>query len=191
MAPRPGSRATAQELLFPLLARVERIDRWRRGIRPIRSGGILGIEGGRHRGPEVVLLDGTRVRAGDRIGVIHLDNRVLASLPPEHWLSLGMRLAAGDLRVLAAQAARAGSDAPVAYRGTTLLASLARRAGWDVHPGRPTPWSRLTDWYLRTLLARWSRAGAARLDRGRHQLHAVDAWLSAGALQRQPGGTPQ
>jgi hypothetical protein len=182
------SRPAAPGFLFPLLDLVEQLDRRRRRIRRIRAGGILGLEEGRYRGSTVRLRDGTTVRRGDRIGVLHFDNRVIRSLPAKAWLSVGMRMAQDDLRALArSTAASPMGERPVAFRGTTLLGALLRRAGWDVRARRRTAWTRLEDWYLRAMLARWSREGSQRLRHGRGALRSTDGWLSAAALQRRYG----
>lgn len=185
------SRPTAPGFLFPLLDVVEQLDRRRRHIRRIRRDGILGLEDDRYRGGTLTLRDGTRLNEGDRIGVLHFDNRVIRALPAKAWLSVGMRMAQDDLRALArSTAALPVGERPVAFRGTTLLGALLRRAGWDVRARRRTAWTRLEDWYLRAMLARWSREGSQRLRHGHGALRSTDGWLSAAELQRRYGSQP-
>ena len=114
--------------------------------------------------------------------------RQLASTtwPTEAW-----RAARRDLRKLAAaQLALPPDERPVAYHGTTVLAALTQRAGFEVRERRRTPWVRLQDWYLRSLLARWAPAGRDRLTRGHGPLQTRVAWLSAGQLVRRYGASP-
>jgi hypothetical protein len=178
--------SVAPAVLDPILAAVERIDRALRRIRPIRPGGLLGLERHRHRGAPVILADGTRVTAGDRAWIIHFDNAVVRRLPADRWLADGYRLARDDLQALAAwHAAQPPDRRPVAYTGVTVLGALARRVGFEVHPTNPGWLSRLQGWYLRSLLARWARAGRARLDQGRRPLRVSVTWISGDELLRR------
>jgi len=175
----------------PLLALVERIDRWRRRIEAVRPGSILGIERQRYRGDGVRLADGARVAPGARIWTIHFDNARLSELAAAGWQTRAYAVADGDLREIARRVARcAPAQRPVALHGVTLLASLTRRVGFELRDRRRTPWVRLEDWYLRSLLARWSPAGRRRLGRGHGDLRTRETWLSTEELMRRYGEPP-
>jgi hypothetical protein len=188
-------RPAPPALLDPILQRWEQLDRRRRRIRPIRARGVVGIEFARHGGDPLTLADGTRVRWGDPIGILHLDNRRGRELAQPGWQSGGMPAARLDLATLAAWATRQpAGQRPVAYTGTTLLAPLARRLGFELRPHPRTARARLDDWFMRWLMAHWSPAGRARLQRGHTPLRSSDIWLSDRALQQrftppQPGVT--
>lgn len=188
---RPAGRlASAPRALDPLLALVERVDRWRRRIRPVRRGALLGVERAGYRGPRSVLADGTLLAPGDRVWVLHFDNRRLRALVggPDRWPTAAYRVAAEDLRGLARQVlATAPSQRPAALGGVTLLASLSRRLGFEVVDREAGPRARLEDWYLRSLLARWAPGGRGRLSRGHGELRASAAWISTGELLRRYG----
>ena len=180
------SGSAAPRFLDPLLAAVERIDRAARRIQPVAPGSLLGLEEHRHRGPTVILADGTRVQPGDRVGIVHLDNALVRELATETWQTEGLRQARQGLRDLAGwHRAQPPARRPVAYTGITLLAALTRREGWEVRDREPSAWVRLQDWYLRSLLVRWARDGRSRLDRGRGPLRSREIWLSAAALLRR------
>ncbi len=182
------SRPTAPAILDPILARWERLDRRRRHIRPIRRGGLLGLEQRRFRGHSLTLADGTQVRPGDRIGDLHLDNARAREFGVEGWLTAGWREGRRDLEALAAWTRqRPVGRRPVTYGGATILAPFARRAGFEVRARPRTGWSRVEDWYKRSVLRRWNPRGAARLSEGRGRLQAADAWISDAELQRRFG----
>jgi hypothetical protein len=184
--------SVAPPVLDPVLAMVERIDRTVRRIRPVRPGGLLGIEQHRHRGPALTLADGTLIGRGDSTPIIHMDNRRVRDVAGKDWQRRGLTLAREDLRALAVwHAAQPARQRPVAYGAVMIMAPLARRIGFEVRDRRRTPFVRLEDWYLRSLLARWARGGRERLRRGHAPLVTHEVWLSGGELlRRYASGSP-
>jgi len=181
----------APPFLDPVLAIVERIDRAVRRIRPLGPDALLGIERHRHRGAEVTLSDGTVVRPGDPAWIIHFDNRRMVQLAGSAWPLEAWRAARRDLRRLAElHRGLRREERPVAYTGITVLAPLTRRAGFEVRDRRRTPEVLLEDWYLRSVLARWARAGRGRLTQGHGPLVTRVAWMSAAELLRRYGDPP-
>ncbi len=138
----------------------------------------------------MTLADGTVVARGDPIGRLHFDNRAVRAVADGSWAGIG--LARADMATLAAWAAgQPLTQRPVAYHGASILWPLAQREGFEVHDRPPTFRVRLEDWYLRGVLAHWSRAGQARLAHGHNPLRTRDIWISAGALQRRFGPRDQ
>ena len=183
---------SAPALLDPGFALIEGLDRWRRRIRPLAPGSLLGVQAGRHRGCDLTLADGTTVREGASLLRLHLDNRRLRELATEGWQTRAYAAAAEDLATLAARViGMPGEERPVALTGVTLLAALTRRVGFELRDRPQTPWTGLEDWYLRTLLRRWAPGGAARLARGHGPLRAREAWMSADELLRRYGPPPR
>jgi hypothetical protein len=177
-------RSVPPAWLEPVLRPIERLDRRLRRIRPIRPGGILGLELARHRGRTLTLRDGTLVRPGDLVGEVHLDNARTHEIGAPGWQAKGLQLAWDDLRALAAWAdAQTPDRRPVAYHGETVLAALARRVGFEVHELPADAVHRLRAWYLRGLLARWAASGRNRLAHGRGGLRVRAAWLSDSRLR--------
>jgi hypothetical protein len=188
MPPMRNPGPVAPRVLDPVLALVERIDRRLRRIRPIRPGGLLGLERRRYRGPERPLGGGARLRHGDRVVIVHIDNAAVRRIASDGWQTTGLRAALDDMHALAALHARLpAGKRPVAYGGVTILASLTRRIGFEVFERARTPRVRLEDWYLRSLLARWSRRGRARLWQGHGPMRTRDVWMSAAELLRRYG----
>lgn len=182
-------RPAAPLLLDPILAAWERFDRRRRHIRAARPGSIVGLELRRHRGSQLVLADGARVRHGDLIGELHVDNEHARALATDRgWLE-GLRIGRGDLAAISRWAARLPSaHRPVAYHAAGLLWPLAARVGFSVHRRPRTAMVRLDEWYARWLMGHWSAVGRARLGRGRGRLRSADAWISGADLERRFGG---
>ena len=173
----------------PLFAFIERVDRRRLGIRRIRRGGISGIAFTRHHGPDVVLRDGTVVRAGELVGNLHLDNSQLARRTTEGWQMRMLELGREDARALMRWVHRQPpADRPVAYFGATILWPIMRRLGAEVRERPQTRRVRREDWYLRGVLRRWAREGTARLALGRGDLRTMDCWISASEMERRYGG---
>ncbi len=187
--PRRHGRARVSappSFLEPIIALAERMDRARLRVRPIRQGGLLGLQLTRHSGIPLTLADGTFVAPGDPVGRLHFDNRAVRALADGSWA--GIDVGRADLAELAAWARRQPTGRqPVAYYGASIMWSIARRGGFEVRDRAPTFRARLEDWYLRGVLAHWSRLGQARLARGHGQLRTRDCWISAGSLQRRYG----
>lgn len=178
-------------LLDPAFAVIERIDRRRRAIRPLRPDGVLGVELRRHRGRPIALRDGTTVRPGDRIVDLHLDNRRVTLAWAAGWRA-AFATAAADLRACAAWLSTLPPDTrPVAIRADGLLIAAAVRMGFEASPPRGGFMGALESWYLRGLLVRWSPAGRGRLDRGHEPLRTREAWLSTRALLDRFGAPAQ
>jgi YkoP domain len=186
-----GREAVAPAFLDPVLGLVERIDRTLRRVWPVGPDAVLALERHRHHGPPLTLADGVPVRRGDRAWIVHFDNGRLRRLVRGESQTEAWRAARRDLgRIAALHLSLPEGERPVAYHGTTLLAALAHRAGFELHPRRRTPGVRLEDWYLRSVLARWALGGRERLQRGRHPLRTQEAWLSGAELVRRYGAPP-
>ena len=185
---RAGSTSAPPAVLESILRPIERLDRRLRHIRPVRDGAVLALETSRWRGPTVVLADGTKVRRGDPVALVHLDNVRVNVVAEKGWQLAGIRAARADLRALAAWAASLPTDArPVAYHAETVLGPLARWAGFEIREPPHDPMHALRAWYMRGLLARWSREGRGRLAHGHLPLRIVEIWLSAAELERRFG----
>lgn len=179
--------AAPPRFLEPFVVLLERVERRRRRIRPIRRGGLVGLEIRRHRGPPVTLRDGTRVAPGDPIGLLHLDNRVVRTVDALGYAIAG-RIGRADMAALASWARRQPSGRrPVAYYGETLLWPYAAREGFEARDRRPTLAVRVEDFYLRALMAHWSRDGWRRLERGHGPLRSREVWASDAGIQRRFG----
>jgi hypothetical protein len=114
------------------------------------------------------LSDGIRVRLGDRIGVLHLDNRAVASIHADGLSSMTIGLEfrrqfLQSLGTLAALAHPGGRFAAVgAFTAVTIFHEGLERVGFERQPKRLL-WARLTTAYQRRLLALLHPSGASRL----------------------------
>jgi hypothetical protein len=188
-----GPLDVAPGALDPVLRLVERVDRWRRRILPVAPGSLLGVEMARYREPALRLSDGTPLAAGTPVWVLHFDNARLRELvAADAWPTRGYAVARSELRILATRLAGLRPDErPAALGGVTLLTALSRRLGFEVVARPRTPRTRLEDWYLRSLLARWAPAGRRRLARGHGGLRTAAGWIAAGELLRRYGPPPE
>jgi hypothetical protein len=153
--------------------------RWRR--HRVRAGGLTRYRVLTYMGDTVALADGTRIRPGDRIIDLHLDNHAIARrFERSPWLALQVGVA--DLQMLDAWI-RDGRFGPIrALRGVTLLVTVGRRLGFEV---RPLKWSWQTwmrRYFLVGLEAVYHPGGLARLDRHPERRWPAELWMSAAAL---------
>jgi hypothetical protein len=190
--PAPGRDAAPPAWAEPLFAFIERVDRRRLGIRPVRRRGIAGLSLRRHRGPDVVLRDGTRIREGHLIGDIHMDNaRIFEEVAAGAGQARLADIGRADARALVRwRRKQPPGQQPVAFYGATILWPLMRRMGAEVREREQTNRVKWEDWYLRGVLRRWSRHGDARLELGRGELRTMECWISAAEFERRYGTEP-
>jgi hypothetical protein len=164
--------------------------------RPVAGiGPLLRVERRRLR-RELELVDGTRLRLGTPIGVLHLDNRRALALHGggRHPCAIGFefrRLFLTSLRSLGAQAVDRGPLAPLlAYSATTLFHRRLPLLGFAPAAGDRSIWRHLVTLYGRALLSSLHPTGVARLRRGT-QREVRRLWISREALLARFGTTPE
>jgi hypothetical protein len=114
------------------------------------------------------LSDGIRLRLGDRVGVLHLDNHAVANIHADDLspLSIGLefrRQFLESLATLAALAQPGGRFVVVrAFTAVTIFHQGLQRLGFELEPDRLV-WAWLTTAYQRRLLALLHPGGASRL----------------------------
>ncbi len=147
-------------------------------------------------------MDGTVVRRGDPIGVIHLNNERVVTLHTDGLEpgAIGFRFRrqfVASLRELTRLAAPGGSLADVrAFTATTILHHGLGRLGFE--PAREgSGGSAIAGAYQRALLASLRPAGSARLDASVRR-RARQLWMSREALRARfqhsedrPGEVPR
>lgn len=161
-----------------------------------RIGPVLSVEWRRQR-RTIRLADGTLLRRGARIGVLHLNNVRAAALhrngsaPSAIGFEL-RRLFLASLRALAARAADGGPLAPLgAYSAMTLFHHRLPLLGFAPAAGDRPRWKHCVSLYERALLASLHPSGAAGLRRG-VQREAGRVWIPRQALLARfgPGQQP-
>ncbi|MBI4608709.1 MAG: hypothetical protein HY726_06870 [Candidatus Rokubacteria bacterium] len=168
--------------------------RWLHGLRDPAAGAgpVVRVAVRRHRGPTVVLRDGTAVRRGDRIGIIHLDNERVAAFHGDGSQTpiAGLRFRrafVASLRELARQVLDTDRYAGVqAFTTQTIMHAGTQRAGFEILPLRSSTWSRVVAAYERALLARYHPRG--RRGARRHRFTDARAiWISRDGLLSRYG----
>jgi hypothetical protein len=154
---------------------------WR--VRPVSSGSIIQFGVSPYRGPTTVLADGTGIPSGAKIVHLHLDNRRVAAAMREangNFWSLGPRVKA-DLDALRDLLGGDDLGDVTALRGVTVLATMARRFGFEV---RPLPnnlrWG-LVHSLAGLVLASYHGSSGVDLERGIPWPGEI--WMSASALR--------
>jgi peptidoglycan-N-acetylglucosamine deacetylase len=150
---------------------------------------LFEIQFARYHGKPITLPDGPHVKRGDRVAIVHVNNRVIsgpvALLSP--WQQL--RMMRGDLRALARWSAMPDFPPDIrALYGYTLLSRGASRLGF-VERARPsTWWTRLNAFFLTGLLVIYTPSGRERLQRGTtYGTEPSETWMSLGELRRRYG----
>lgn len=137
------------------------------------------------------LPDGTLLRRGDRIGIIHLNNARVAAIHVNSAgpMAVGLefrRLIASSLRALAAGAAEGGPLADVrAFEAVTIFHRALQRLGFAPAVRGPA-WPRLVGAYQRALLASLHPAGVLRLRRRSYRC-SRRLWLTRETLLARYG----
>ena len=151
---------------------------------------LIEVQFTRYDAKPMTLPDGTRIKRGNRIAIVHINNRVYtriaASATP--WRQLAMLR--GDLRALAQWAATgAFPEGTRALYGYTLLGRSAPRLGFTIRRRPSTIRTRLDRFFLMGILVLYNPGGSSRLQRGTtYDSEPVETWMSLGELQRRYGG---
>jgi len=133
----------------------------------------------KHKGAGFVCEDGTRIEKGDRIGELHLNNRMVLELTSEHGANRAAlrtaRLARASIKELGEELERRPELADVkALVGITLLhRGLTHGLGFEQRalPSKAFEWA--TALYLRLLLRFLHPEGLNRSDRSKEKLTPV------------------
>ncbi|HEU5424290.1 MAG TPA: MFS transporter, partial [Nitrolancea sp.] len=196
LAPARGGRPRGWLRFWPVY---ERFWRLFHRVQPIPGvpHDLLRVQFARYHGRPITLPDGTRVRRGDLVGTLHLNNPAVSRVAAEGSALRLLPMLAGDLTALAGWLA---SDAPPgggdvrAICGVTLLARGAARLGFTLRERPRTLYTRLDGFFMSGLLALYNPAGLDRLRRGTtYGRGPVEMWMSRAELlrrygQRQPDG---
>jgi len=173
-------------LLWPVIGRLLRVI-YR--IRPLRDDGtaIICLDLRRYNGPTITLDDGSKVRTGDRIIELHMNDawferrrKPNSTTSESPWEILGgLRL---DLCFLAQQMVDGMFEDVVALHGSTLLYVGAARLGFQVEEIPDTLWKKVAFVCMARLLqVHHLRAGKVSRLRAR-PLELKEIWLSRAAL---------
>jgi hypothetical protein len=134
--------------------------------------------------------DGTRVRPGARIGILHLNNERVTALARDDELSgrPGLKLRrqmVASLRILAGLCVSDSRFAGVeAFSATTIFHRALERLGFEEGAGGLT-WPRLVGGYQRALMVTLRRGVTPRARRSDRQ--ARQLWISRKALMARYG----
>jgi hypothetical protein len=134
----------------------------------------------------ITLRDGTAIRLGDPIGILHLDNRRLGRLhaPGKRPVTVGLEFRRALFTSLRGLACRASGNGPyahvTAFAFITILHHGLPRIGFERDPAGLV-WKRLTSAYQRALLAAFHPDGSRRASRLQTS-QAERLWISRATL---------
>ncbi len=155
-------------------------------------GPALRVQVVRYRGHAVALADGTEVRPGDTVGILHLHNERVAwfhgdgSDTPTAGLKF-RRAFVASLRELARRIVESERYVDVkAFMAETIFHQGTQRAGFEILPLGSSAWGRLVAAYERALLARYHPRGRRMASRTRFS-EARAIWISPNELLRRYG----
>jgi hypothetical protein len=186
----PSGRGRARGILR-IFSLAERAAAWRRGLRPIRPGGMLRYEIAPLPGRALPLPGQPAVRHGERVVILHFDSRTFLAqamaVPVAQTRTWRLsRIAIADLRALAVMA-RAGAfpeDVRAAW-GETLMYRTMARFGFATRPAPYTWRSAFIRLFQLGLVSIYSRDESAHRDATYQRLRLGEVWVGLDELQQR------
>jgi len=178
-------------LLWPAVDRLLRVIHH---IRPLKAdhSGIVSLDIRHHKGHTVELNDGSKVKTGDTIIELHLNNAWLKTrrkldikASQSTWEILGCF--EQDLRFLAQQVVNGKFEGVVALHGITLLHGGAKRMGFQVEELPPSLWKKGASFYLTGIMQIYHLRGDKVSRIREKQWELKEIWLSRAALLTRYG----
>jgi hypothetical protein len=163
-------------------------------MRPLKADGrgIVCLDIRHYHGRTIVLNDGSKVKTGDLIVELHMNNdwfarrrklNIKASHSPREVLGCFKE----DFRFLAQQVANGTFEGVAALHGSTLLHTGAKRLGFQVEELPDSLWKKGACFYMTGLMQIYHlRAGEAAKLREK-PLELKEVWLSTAALLAKYG----
>ena len=150
---------------------------------------LFEVQFGRYDAKPITLPDGTFVKRGHRVALLHINNRALIRIASETTPWQQLRMLRGDLRALAQWVAAGGFPADVrALYGYTLLGRVAPRLGFIIRRRPSTIRTQLDRFFLMGILVLYNPGGFARLQHGAtYDTEPVETWMSLGELLKRYG----
>jgi hypothetical protein len=186
----PSGRGRARGILR-IFSLAERVAAWRRGLRPMRPGGMLRYEIAPLPGRAFPLSGQPAVRHGERVVILHFDSRTFLAqalaVPGTQTRTWRLnRMAIEDLRALAAMA-RDGAfphDVRAAWGETIIYKDMARW-GFATRPARYTWRSAFIRLFQLGLVSIYSHDRLAHRDKTYQRLRLGEVWIGLDELQRR------
>jgi len=173
-------------ILWPVADRLLRVIYQSRPLKADDSG-IIRFNLRHYKGPTKMLNDGSKVKTGDMIMELHLNNawferrrniNLSASQSPREFLGCF----AEDLRILAQQIASGMFGNITALHGSTLLHIAARRLGFQVDELPDSLWKKGARFYMAGLMQVYHLRGDEVSGLREKPWELKEVWLSRSAL---------
>jgi hypothetical protein len=180
--------------VLPLWPAVDRLLRVIYHIRPLKAdgSGIVSLDIRHYKGPTRILNDGSKVRTGDTVIELHLNNdwfkkrrklNIKVSQSPREILGCLEQ----DLCFLAQQVVNGKFEGVAALHGSTFFHTGARRLGFQDEELPHSLWKKGARFYMAGLMQIYHlRAGEAP-KRRKKSLELKEVWLSRAALLTRHG----
>ncbi len=182
-------RSGGGKALGPLTVWVwwEKYTNWREKVQEIGPDHFLKFAVSHYSGHDRVLEDGTRLRKGDPILVLHFNNpyitRMIAADQFSPWKVL--RLAAQDIHLLEDRVIRGDLRQVRAMYGITLFAETGSRLGMETHLVPHTFHAKLVRYFMIGMIALYHPNGWKHAAKTGENLWPNEVWIGLETMKQQ------
>ncbi len=164
----------------------ERFTNWRDKVRPIGLGSFLRYSVAHYSGKDRVLKDGTLVRHGDAIIMLHYNNPLITQMIAQNqftpWRAL--RLAARDIQVLEEAVLQGNLGDVKAMYGVSLLAATGPRLDFETRILPHSPYWSLVRYFMIGMIALYHPDGWKHASRTRESVWPAEFWLGLETIKQ-------
>ena len=178
-------------ILWPVVDRLLRVIHH---IRPLKAdgSGIICLDLRHYKGPTMILNDGSKVKTGDTIIELHLNNdwfrrRRKRNIKAPQSLREIRGCFEQDLRLLAQQVVNGKFEGVAALHGSTLLHAGAKRLGFQVEELPDSLWKKGARFYMAGLMQVYHLHGDEMSGLREKPWELQEIWLSRAALLTRYG----
>ncbi len=164
----------------------EKYTNWREKVQEIGPDHFLRYAVSHYAGHDRVLKDGTKLRKGDPLIMLHFNNpyiaRLIATDQFSSWRAL--RMAGQDIHTLADRVVRGDLQQARALYGVTLFAATGTRLGMETHPLPHTFHVKLVRYFMIGMIALYHPKGWRHAAKTGEHLWPGELWIGLETMKQ-------